>query len=481
MLAYLALLPVANTIALRNLLLFILVSLFIFFAAFRPSMLAQPMASLWSRRFWPLLAWVVFLCLFPLWAEQGDVAWANLKGQWGGSIAAWVVGLATVLILGKRGPGLWSLAGASAFLVGLHLMLSAMVWAGLLGANVPSSMPAEMMWQAFEKTFDAYAGWQSFPWGFRGFDPMHGNLGYTSTQGITLFVVCFFLGWQTRRSTWLWGAALGIVICFLSIEIANSRGAILYGLIILMTALVVFILRLRQKVGSSVAYRTVSSLSNYRFILFFLFLAMVLTLVQSIRKDMRWHSMVDKVRVAFLVEEPLNFLCQGKSAELTARIQDHLGTKDPQYIDQLVQGLNGDGGRILLMRAGFELMMQNPVGLDGSRHSYKKLMEERCGHAPVLAFAHSHQGWIDTALALGWGGGLLLAGLMLYFVAAGWRGLADEALRPWAFALFLLASFWLLRGFADSVYREHYLQMQALLLGYLFGRMELARRDGTAC
>lgn len=479
-LAFLAILPIANTIALRNLLLLCLLGLLAFSVVWQRERLAQPVGALLSRAYWPVLSWIIFLCLFPLWAEQPDVAWANLREQWGLSIATWLVGLGAVWLLGERGPSLWALAVASAFLAGLHLVLSLMAWAGLFGGQVSSGLPVEAMWAALKSTFDASSGlpwrWQSFPWGFRGFDPMHGNLGYTATQAVALFAVCLLLGWRRQKLRWILGGAFGIVLCFLSVVVANSRGAVLFSLMVLLVAVAVFFFRLRQAVPSGRG-QTSPRLLNYKVVLLFLLLAVALILVQSIRKDARWHAMVDKVRAAFMVEDPVGFLCNGVSPSVTEKIQARFATRDSQYVQQLIEGLGGDGGRILLMRAGFELMLHQPLGLDGSRHTYKKLIEERCGHPPAMEFAHAHQGWIDTALALGWGGGLLLACLMLYFVWAGWRGVAHEAGWPWAFALLLLASFWFLRGFADSVYREHYLQMQALLLGYLFGRMTLANRQ----
>jgi len=68
---------------------------------------------------------------------------------------------------------------------------------------------------------------------------------------------------------------------------------------------------------------------------------------------------------------------------------------------------------------------------------------------------------------------LLWALLMVYMLVTGWRALGREVEAPLAWALFLLSAFWILRGFADFVYREHNLQMQALLLGYLWGRLKL--------
>jgi O-antigen ligase len=87
---------------------------------------------------------------------------------------------------------------------------------------------------------------------------------------------------------------------------------------------------------------------------------------------------------------------------------------------------------------------------------------------PALQFSHSHQGWLDTAMAIGWIGVGILFLLYAHLMLIGWRALQPPEARPWAVGLLLVAAFWILRGFADSVYREHYLQMQAFVLAYLY-------------
>lgn len=471
MLSYLAILPMAETIALRNVLLFVL-------------LVTGGAWAMRGRRYLlllksfpiPLLIWAIFIVLFPIWAVQPEVAWANLKGQWGLSVAAWAVGFAGVLLLGRLGLCLWDLVYASAFLVGVHLLLTLVAWSGLLGVLTTSDMPWSAMGKAVLSTLrgETPGGWhwQPFPWGFRGFDPMHGNLGYTASQAIALLVGCFFLAQGNGRGG-VAKVAAGVALCFFSIVVANSRGAVLYSLVVLVLAAGVYVWRLRQPPAAEDDERTRRQARQARWPLLILGAALVAVLAQSLYKDSRWHSMLDKARAGFLLDDPVAFLCEGLSSQARASLQARLGIEDETYLASVIDGLNGDGGRVILMRAGVQLLGQQPLGLDGSRHSYKKIMEEKCGHRPAFEFAHAHQAWIDTSLALGWGGALLYAGLLGFFALTGWQALRDESQRPWAFALFLLGTFWILRGFADSVYREHYLQMQALLLGYLYGRMRL--------
>lgn len=476
LLAYLAILPIAGTTALRNLLLVVLLVLLLVFMCRDSSQPAHSSNDFLAKTYWPLWGWFAFLCLFPLWARQPAVAWSNLGSQWGTSIMAWVLGLGGVWMLGRRGPGLWALAGASAFLVALYLLSTLMAWAGLFGGPLPSDLPVRAMWRALVEILDPQSAvsWslQPFPWGFRGFDSMHGNLGYTSTQAMVLLLVCLLWAWQTQRPKMMAWSALGICLCFLSVAVAYSRGSVLYQLLMLLLGLGVFLFKLRRRKTAEPDSR---GWARFRLPLFLLPLLVVLALflTQSVSKDARWGLMFDKVQAAFMVEDPVEFMCEGMTPELKTRIHERLESQDTQYTDRLVEGLSGDGGRIMLMRVGWQLALEQVRGLDGSRDSYRKLMEERCGHPPAMLFFHTHQGWLDTVLALGWGGGLLWAFVLSYLAWTGWRALDDEKRWTWGLALFLLAVFWALRGLADSVYREHNLQMQAVLLAYLFGRLRL--------
>lgn len=481
LLGYLAILPIAGTTALRNLMLAGLLVLMLVFAVRRSLEPAYPVAGFLSRPYLPLWSWFAFLCLFPLWALQPDVAWINLKSQWGASIAAWVAGLGAIWILGRRGPGLGALAAASGALVALHLLLTLMAWAGLFGGPLPSDLPASTMWRSTLEAIGAGStrpwSWQNFPWGFRGFDPMHGNLGYTATQAVIVLLAVLLLGLQkNHRRTVIW-SALGVALCFFSVAVAHSRGSVLYQLLMLVLALVVYYFKLRR--GVSLAPKGQPGVARLLtpILALVLLVAVGITLAQALRSDGRWSSMLDKVRAAFLVQDPVHFMCEGLTPETRMLLQERFQDKGPQYVEELIAGLGGDGGRIMLMRVGWQFALDQVRGLDGSRDSYRKMMEARCGHKPAMEFFHAHQSWMDIVMSLGWMGGGLWAFLLLYLAWTGWRALDHEQSRPWALALLLLAVFWFLRGLADSVYREHNLQMQALLLAYLFGRLQLEGKN----
>jgi hypothetical protein len=482
LLAYLAILPVANTVALRSLLIVLLLGILLSALMCKTwrDMLAWP--ALKSPVFIPLLLWGIYLCAFPLLAEQPDTARENLRGQWGMSIAAWIIGIGGVLLLGRRGPSLWQLGMASALLVMLHLLMSLLAWSGLLGAKVPSDMPLTQMLAAVRSVITengaASWSWQPFPWGFRGFDPMHGNLGYTADQAIILFICCLVFVGLSRRSPMVWAFVGCVLVCFMSMVIAYSRGAVLYGLLMIVIAGLVFSIRIRESLGGfSIAWRGMFHWSRHQLVMLFASAIVLTGLLGAtfffVKKDVRWHQMIGKVDLALTIEDPITLLCHGLDENFSKKLQAHLRDRDPEQVLSWIQGLNSDGGRILLMRVGVVLAAEHPLGLDGSRFSYQKLITAKCERPPAMAFAHAHQGWLDTAFALGWMGSLLLFVLLASLTFCGWRYMRYPAEGPWALALFLLSIFWILRGFADSVYREHLLQMQAVLLGYLCARMVL--------
>lgn len=471
-LAYLAVLPLANTTALRNIFLLTLVCL-IGYHIFFTSFLAEKDLELRSIPL-PLIVWFCFLILFPLWAEQTDVAWMNLKGQWGQSILAWCVGIGVALILGRQGPSLWGLAVASTLPVVIHLTLTLLAWSGAFGTNFSDSISIGEIWSSLIHMFDSSVHGDSvshgFPWGFRGYDPMHGNLGYAACQAIVLFVVCADVAWRKDQHDRFWAAVAAITLCFLSVFIASSRGAVLFGIVMLLIAsIAIYFRNLQNQIAPK---KRNSRKSNFR-LLFWVLISLIFVgafAVKIVGSDSRWVGVVDKVSVGFDIENPIDFLCNGLSLADQEKIKYRYRNELPKYSDELIGSLSSDGGRVVLMRAGFSLIFENWRGIDGSRSTYERLIENKCGHPPVMHFAHTHQAWIDVILALGLVGALLLAWVFIFFMLEGWRNTKRLDFSAWAFALFLITMFWILRGFMDSVYREHYLQMQATIISYLYFR-----------
>lgn len=475
LLAYIAILPIAETIALRYLFLLLLLIILGFWLV-RVGLTQYGVIQLLKWIPIPLLLWTAYLVLFPLWVPEPDVAFFNLKGQWGISIASWAVGLFGVLILKDRGPSLWQLGIASAFVVGVHLLMTSFAWSGLFGGNVTSGLPVEAMWSNIVHvvTGEQAWRWQTFPWGFRGFDPMHANLGYSASQAIAVFLACLAAALVTHQTALFWKSAVLIAVCFLSVIVANSRAAVLFSvLLVLLCAITIFVIR--RRAHQIFTFKLSLTTAIHLLLLLLVVGSLAFSFATGIRKDSRWLTMADKAYVGFLIEDPIDFLCNGLTTEARTSLHDKISTNNPSYSAQILDGLNGDGGRVVLMRAGTQLIKEFPFGLDGSRHSFEKLMVIKCGHQPGISFAHTHQAWLDMSLALGWVGVTIWAIVLCYLVWIGWRGITYFEGGEWAQALFLLSLFCFLRAFTDSVYREHYLEMQAVLMGYIFSKMRLNR------
>jgi hypothetical protein len=197
--------------------------------------------------------------------------------------------------------------------------------------------------------------------------------------------------------------------------------------------------------------------------------------------DPRWATMVDKVKAGFFIADPIGSLCHGISQEEELAIRNRLATKSPSYIQEVIDGVKGqDGGRVILMRAGIQLVLNNPIGLDGSRQSYEQLIRAECGGVPTLNFANAHNSWIDIALGLGWAGAILFLLMLGNFFRYSLTLVGIKVNNPFIQLIGVLAVFWIIRGFFDSLYREHYLQMQGLAIAYLYMAAVIHSRRGAS-
>ncbi|RFO98673.1 hypothetical protein DIC66_01955 [Rhodoferax lacus] len=473
-----AIFPISNTIALRNVLIVLLTGAMLVLLVFGQGRFAHPLRSSLKKMPWPILLWVGLLLLFPLWAREAPTAWHNLGGQWLEALLAGFIGYAAFHLLGRNGPGLLALGYASAVPLLLHLLLCIAATQGLLDGAFFANPTIATLWNSLRhpEAFQTNAHWtlSALMKGFRGIEPMHGNLGYPACQSICLFCAALVQDLRDRRVRGLVASSVGIALCFLSILIAQSRGAILYAFLIMLVSISLTKVRASRPVAAVSQPNNVHLGPRGTVLGFLAALVLLVVTFQYAKNDPRWFSMTDSVVAAFAIEDPSKALCEGLDPSVQEGIRSRLADRDAKYVQAVIDGLNSDGGRILVLRAGFQLMLENPVGLDGSRQSYRKLIKEKCGHEPVLQFAHSHNSWIDLTLALGWVGTLAFACLMGLFFYRGLVGMRSGVDRQWAMALVLVSCFWILRGVADSVYREHYLQMQFMLLMYLFGRWQFA-------
>ncbi len=419
--AYLAVLPMANTIALRNILL---VALLIFAIRRLPEIWRTAGVGL------PLLAWCVYLFAFPLFAADHVAAWQSLTGQWMRSVLAMLAGAGVALYINKDRQ-LFVFGGASAVPLVVHL------------------------------SYFAVAVWSvgSVPWGYWGRETHHADLGYAAGHAILLLSVALVTGSPRVR---LWSIAL-IFLSILSVLLAMSRAGLLFGL--LAGALVL---------GG--AYVT-SGRANRRGMvwgLLGLIVAVGLVLGVAIKTDARWQRLITQLPAAW-VGDAIQIECYGDSAS-QADSRGNLES-DGKALRATEPVHAGDASRIVILRAGFELALQHPWGLDGSRQAYQKRLLEVCPE-PVYLMAHTHNGWLDTVLALGWIGAALYLWVLIHFLRQGMRSLRIHgSLDPWAMVLMATSVFWILRGFTDSVFRDHMLEMQGFLLAYAATVRKIRHQD----
>lgn len=463
LMAYVAVLPLAQTIALRHVIMAVALMLVVKCCA---NVYQQDsLRALRSIPFaWlPFFAWWGYLCVFPLLSESPEVAWGSFLGDWLMSIGAGVIGWVAAISSVSSGPGIVALVVACMAPVLIHWALILLSWTGLLGPSVPLVMSWSQVWDALQTQLSsgvgAWIGNGTFRWQFHGFDPDHGNLGLAATQSIALLCPMLITAWHQRnRSQFMW-VFVPLILCFGSVVLAMSRGAQIFSLLIFVAAFVLQFFRRAQRISPRLPG------------LWGVVLVLSLGLVGlALAKDARWAILGDKVQAAQMVEDPVRFFCDGLTPELEERVRSHFKHADPAYVDSVVSGMGGDGGRFLAAKAGLVFVAAHPFGVDGSRHVFKNLIKDACGGPPKLEFAHTHNGWLDLLLSLGWFGAVLYFSALIVMMCWAFKRFQQNPTCLWAQALLLTLVFWLFRGLVDSVYREHALLMQAAMIMYLAAR-----------
>jgi len=409
---YVAVLPMSHTVALRNMVFFALSMCLAWqFLKTRP-------AVQWVL---PVALWVIYILFFPVIADSPVTALENLLGQWGRGALAMLVGAGVASIFYSKEKGaVFYLGLASTFSILLHLVLFGL---------------------------KAWTTW-SIPWGYWGRETHHADLGYAAGQAIVLLAAATIAGNRRLRPL----AVALIFACLLSTALAQSRAGLAFGLI---GGVLVF--------GCAYLVRANNRRINLLAGLIGLMLAGVAVLGVAVKEDVRWRNMASQLAAGFQ-GDAIQIQCEGTSSIESKIISQYGSGEQAQQIISSVS--DGDGARMVVLRAGLVLALKHPWGSDGSRHAFQKLLMEECA-SPVIQMAHTHNGWLDTVLALGWIGAALYMGVFLFFLKQGLTYLRRERqLNEWAIVLVVLSIFWILRGFTDSIFRDHMLEMQGFLLAY---------------
>jgi len=253
--------------------------------------------------------------------------------------------------------------------------------------------------------------------GFHGIEVMSGNLGYPSSVAIALFVSLLLKNRNKESIFAVLACLVAIILLFLSLLIVRSRGGMAFGLFVVVLGVLwsgfLTVLRRGRLNDESVGRGYISRVVGLPL------LALVFLVgigYQGMKVDPRWTQMADKIQAGFTVSDPVSTLCHGLTAADEAAVRKGISAGTPAYADGIIQSIeNGDGGRVILMRSGFKLALDIPLGLDGSRQSYERLMEAQCQQPPKLNYAHSHNSWLDMSMAIGWMGVILFALIFIQF------------------------------------------------------------------
>lgn len=299
---------------------------------------------------------------------------------------------------------------------------------------------------------------KSIPWGYWGINEIHGDFAYPALEASILFSAHYFTQTKSKLERYL---ILGLIlICILSPLLARSRGGVIFTVTgILFVVFSHFFLGTGKNL--SISKKVLLALAVP-----FLFLGIYKIGLMS--DPNRWSGIASRLAIGF-EGDPSQVYCEGintlenalkkKGLEITPTVQ--LGLKSVE---------DGDGARMMAARSGIALAAQNPMGINQSKQAYQQAIKSYCGSEPKIFIAHAHDAWIDTALAIGIPGAILLLLVLLNYAQFGYINFASNPQSSaYGLALFASAVMWIARGLLDSTMRDQMLEMQAFIFAALMG------------
>jgi len=296
----------------------------------------------------------------------------------------------------------------------------------------------------------------SIPWDYWGINEIHGDLAYTSLQASILLTVYVLSVAKTRLQYTL--STLLLFVCLVSPLIAQSRGGVIFtiGSVLFTSAWYFYFKRPKLNINARTILISAITLVCLGFLI-----------KTGIAADPeRWSKSVSRALAGFQGDANV-IMCNGVESLIASYHSKNIPIT-PQIESELNRILDGEGTRIMAARSGLNLILQHPMGIDGSKQAYQIAIKQFCGGIPAIVIFHAHNGWIDTALAIGIPGALLLFMVMINYGVQGYRLNRDPAsFNPFGLALFASAFLWLLRALLDSTLRDQMLEMQAFVLPLL--------------
>jgi hypothetical protein len=296
----------------------------------------------------------------------------------------------------------------------------------------------------------------AIPWSYWGISEIHGDLAYASLQASILLTVYFLAIAKTRFQYVL--TSLLLIACIASPLIAQSRGGVIFAVGSIFFTLICYLF---FKPSKTPLRRQTILLSTVVLIC----LGFAIKGGVSFNTD-RWGGIMSRA-IAGLQGDAILVFCNG--IEILRNDYKSKGIPiTPQIESQFSVIQDGDGARVMVARSGLLLMAEHPMGINGSKVAYQIAINQFCGKAPVIFISHAHNGWIDTALAIGIPGALLLLFVIINYGVQGFRlSKGSEPLNVIGLALFISAFIWSLRALLDSTLRDQMLEMQAFIFPFL--------------
>ena len=303
-----------------------------------------------------------------------------------------------------------------------------------------------------------YKGFElgAIPWSYWGISEIHGDLAYASLQASILLTVYFLAIAKTRLHYVL--TSLLLIACIASPLIAQSRGGVIFAVGSIFFILICYLLFK----PSTTPLRGKTILLS---IVVLIFLGFVIKSGVAFNPD-RWGGSISRA-IAGLQGDANSVFCNG--IESLRNDYQSKGIPITPQIELEFSTINdGDGARVMVARSGLLLMAEHPMGINGSKVAYQIAINQFCGKAPAISISHAHNGWIDTALAIGIPGFLLLLFVIINYGAQGFRlSRGSEPFNALSLALFASALVWSLRALLDSTQRDQMLEMQAFIFPFL--------------
>ena len=362
------------------------------------------------------------------------IALHNFRSEWLKFILCFILGLGTALAVHRC------------------QLSKALLWVGAL-FTIPLFVHLLLVLNVWRINF------QVFPWGYLGINTFHGELGYASLAA-TIFLGVY-LNFQASK-VWEYVFVLAcLIVCIFSLAVAQSRGGLTFSIfaILMITTCAIF----KKSHKSNMMFR-------HWFFIMPLLLIITTTAFLAVTADLtRWQSTAGKLKMGAIASiNSFEIACKGVGVLSTQLSKSQ--PLDSETKEQIMSVFDGDGARVIGLVTGLGLIMENPMGIDQSRQAYQIALKKYCQGQPGTILSHAHNGWINTALAVGIPGTLLLFSLFLQVIKIAYQGMnKNNCLNPFSIALFFSSCIWLLRAMIDGTMQDQSLEMQAFILALLLG------------